>query len=228
MTRSTVSLVMTAWNAEAFIEEALRSVLAQSTPPSEIIVVDDGSTDGTGELARSLDERVLVLRQDNAGIGPARTAGIARSTGDLIAFLDADDLWLPRKLERQVGVLDADPAVDAAFCLMDEFLDGGAPPPGTRPPQQGVAAILVGAALVRRSVIERLGSFASTPVGEWVGWWARARALGVREHVVPEVLFRRRIHADNNSRRNDDQGRTFLAVARSHLRATRARDGEPA
>ena len=88
------------------------------------------------------------------------------------------------------------------------------------------------ACLVRRHVIDRLGSFASTPVGEWVGWWARARALGVREHVVPEVLFRRRIHADNNSRRNDDRGRTFLEVARQHLQATRTpattRDGEPA
>jgi hypothetical protein len=80
-----------------------------------------------------------------------------------------------------------------------------------------VPAALSGAALLRRELVERLGPFPTTPVSDWLGWWSRARSIDVREHVVPEVLFRRRIHGGNNSVRRFDEGRTLLAVARAHL-----------
>jgi glycosyltransferase involved in cell wall biosynthesis len=217
-----VSLVMTAWNAERHIAEALQSALDQTRPPDEIIVVDDGSTDETGEVAAGF-AGVTVVRQDNQGVGAGRNTGIAAAHGALLAFLDADDLWLPHKLERQRDVLEAEPTVGAVFCLVDEFLDlpEGAPATAVRAPHLGVAAPLSSCALLPRPVVESLGPLPTTLVGEWVGWWSQARAQGVTEHIVPEVLVRRRIHGSNNSLRREPDEAIFLKIARAHRRASR-------
>jgi glycosyltransferase involved in cell wall biosynthesis len=224
VTTDRVSVVMPAWNAERFIEEALRSILDQTVPPAQVVVVDDGSTDATAHLAASVGGPVTVIRQAHAGIGRARTAGVAATTSEFVALLDADDLWLPTKLERQLAVMDACPETDAVFCHIEEFSDPvDVPPPGVRRPSAVVAAALTSAALLRRPLLDRLGPFPTTLVGDWAGWWARARAQGVREEFVPEVLVRRRLHGSNNSHLLDDQGRTMLAVARAHRQAMRDR-----
>ena len=222
MTTDRVAVVMPAWNAERYIEEALGSILDQTVPPAVIVVVDDGSTDGTARLAASVDASVRVIRRRHAGIGAARSAGIAATTSEFVALLDADDVWLPRKLERQLAVMDAHPATDAVFCHIEEFSDPvDVPPPGVRLPMGTVAAALTSAALLRRRLLDRLGPFATTPVGDWARWWAQARAQGVQEEFVPEVLTRRRLHATNNSFLRADQGRTMLAIARAHRQALR-------
>ena len=224
MTTDRVAVVIPAWNAERFIQEALASALAQTLRPATIVVVDDGSTDATARVAASAHRSVRVIRRDHAGIGAARTAGVAATTSELVAFLDADDLWLPDKLERQLAEMDADRSMDAVFCHIDEFYDPvDAPPVTVRPPRRSVPAALTSAALLRRDLVERLGPFAKTPVGEWAEWWARARAQGVREACVPEVLVRRRLHARNNSHLQDDEGKTFLGIARAHCHAVRQR-----
>lgn len=224
MTTDRVSVVMPAWNAERFIEEALRSILDQTVPPAVIVVVDDGSTDATARLAASVGGSVTVIRLPHVGIGAARTAGIAATTSEFVALLDADDLWLPRKLERQLAAMDAHPATDAVFCHTEEFSDPvDVPPPGVRHPRGPVAAALTSAALLRRPLLDRLGPFATTAVGDWASWWAQARAQGVREEFVPEVLARRRLHGHNNSHLRADQGQTMLAIARAHRQALRER-----
>jgi glycosyltransferase involved in cell wall biosynthesis len=218
-----VSVVIAAFDAERFVEEAIRSALDQTTPPDEVIVVDDGSADATAAIAESIDERVTVLRCEHRGPGPSRNVGIAVASRDLIAFLDADDLWLPRKLERQLAAFAADPGRDAVFCLVDEFVDGVDPVSGdVRAPRTGYAATLPSSALLRRELVDRVGAFAHVPVRDWIQWWARARSLGVHEHVVPEVLLRRRIHGRNNSLVHRGDGRTFLQIARTHLQDLRA------
>jgi glycosyltransferase involved in cell wall biosynthesis len=222
----TVSLVMTAWNAERFLGEALESVVAQTQPPDEVVVVDDGSTDGTAALAVSFGSRLAglqVLRREHEGIGSARNAGIAACTGQLVCFLDADDLWLPTKQARQLEAFAERPDLDAAFCLVDEFLDESAGDRGraVRAPKARVSGALVSGAMLRRELLDRAGPFGTTRLGEWVAWWAQVRAVGVHEHVVPEVLIRRRIHDDNNSARESDDGAVFLAAARAHRRGRR-------
>lgn len=219
MTAAAVSVVMPARNAARFIEEAIRSALDQTAAPARIVVVDDGSDDDTATIAAGLDERVVVHRHEHRGIGASRDAGLALADTDLIAFLDADDVWLPRKLELQLAALAEHPQFDAVFCLFDEFLDGVTPEAdGVRPPRLGQAAPLVCGALLRRSVIERVGPFTASPLGDWVRWWGRARAIGIAEHIVPEVLWRRRIHGLNNSHARADDGRTYLALVRAHRR----------
>src|ERR1700760_1597013 len=100
---SSVTVVIPAYNAEAWVGDAIRSALNQTCPPGEIIVVDDGSSDATA--SRAAEYPVRVIRQSNAGPGAARTTGIRASSGEWIALLDADDCWLPSKLERQLPLL---------------------------------------------------------------------------------------------------------------------------
>ena len=101
----TISVIIPAWNAERHIVRAIRSVLAQTRPADEIIVVDDGSIDGTAEAVRTFGDQVRLIRQPNGGASVARNTGIAAATGEWIAFLDADDEWLPEKLELQEQLL---------------------------------------------------------------------------------------------------------------------------
>lgn len=96
-----ISVIIPAWNAERHIGRAIGSVLAQSRPAEEIIVVDDGSTDGTAQAVRAFGKAVRLIEQPNAGVSVARNTGIAAATGNWIAFLDADDEWMPDKLRFQ-------------------------------------------------------------------------------------------------------------------------------
>ncbi|HWR53531.1 MAG TPA: glycosyltransferase family A protein [Bryobacteraceae bacterium] len=109
-----ISIVIPLYNKVKYITRALSSVAGQTFRDFEAIVVDDGSTDGSGELAAGFpDRRFRVIRQENAGPGAARNRGLAEATGDLVAFLDSDDAWLPDYLERSVALLDSEEEVDA-------------------------------------------------------------------------------------------------------------------
>jgi glycosyltransferase involved in cell wall biosynthesis len=117
----TVTAVIPAHNAAPFIGEALDSVLHQTIPPTEIIVVDDGSTDGTPAVARRCDPLVHVIEQPQRGVSAARNAGIAAAKGEFIAFLDADDVWAPPKIERQLAAFARQPDATWSFTWYYEF-----------------------------------------------------------------------------------------------------------
>jgi glycosyltransferase involved in cell wall biosynthesis len=120
-----ISVIIPAYNAAAYIERALRSVLNQSRPADEIIVINDGSTDGTSEVLKRYEGKIRIIEQANAGVSAARNAGIRAAAGDWIAFLDADDEWLPEKLRLQSELLTANPALcwitsNFLFCRCQE------------------------------------------------------------------------------------------------------------
>lgn len=123
---ATCTVIIPAYNCEEFLPACLESVCAQSMPNLEILVVDDGSTDGTAAVVTEFskkDGRVkLLLQPTNLGVAAARNRGVREATGDYIAFLDADDLWLPEKLEKQLAFLNetkADLCYTAASCIND-------------------------------------------------------------------------------------------------------------
>jgi glycosyltransferase involved in cell wall biosynthesis len=122
-----VSVIIPAYNVEAYIAETIESALQQTRSVSEVIVVDDGSTDRTAEVAESVGKIVRVYRQDNAGASAARNFALDHASGDLIAFLDADDLWEPRKLELQIAYLKGHPEIGTVTSSFSVFGTGVRP-----------------------------------------------------------------------------------------------------
>ena len=123
---SEVSVIIPAWNAEAYLAETIESALAQTRPPAEIIVVDDGSEDGTLAVAERYAPRVRAIRKANGGPASARNEAIRNASGDYLAFLDCDDLWVPDKLAEQVAFLDAHPEVGLVYGQALMFRQQGA------------------------------------------------------------------------------------------------------
>lgn len=116
-----ISVMIGVYNGAAYLGEAIDSVLAQDYRPLELIVVDDGSDDGSGDVARQYPE-VRCVSQERRGAGAARNAGVELAGGDFFAFLDADDRFTPGKLARQMEALAADPALEAVFGHVREFV----------------------------------------------------------------------------------------------------------
>ena len=117
-----VSVVIPAYNMARYVGASIESVLAQTLPPDEVIVVDDGSSDQTAKVVEEFAAHVRLLRQEHMGYTVAMNRGIQEATGSLLAFQDADDLWEPEKLERQCAAIDTNPDVDAVFGHMECFL----------------------------------------------------------------------------------------------------------
>jgi glycosyltransferase involved in cell wall biosynthesis len=198
---TSVSVIVPLHNDEAHLDEALRSILDQTRPPEQVIVVDDGSTDASVEVARRYLPQITLLAQANQGAAGARNTGIAAATGDVIAFLDADDLWTADSLQRRLDILEADPKVDAVYGLVEQFISpevDAATRERIHLPEGRTAARLNGAILVRRRVFDRIGVFdPALKVGEMIDWSARLQDSGAKVAVVEDLVMRRRIHGAN-------------------------------
>ena len=221
-----VSVVIPAWNAAATIGETLESIARQTLPPGEVILVDDGSTDATAEAAQSAHPEIRVFRQRQAGPAAALNRGMRECSGSLLAFLDADDLWVPRKLEIQLAMLDGDPQADAVIGNMETFLCPSMNAETARRyrlPEKPQIARLLGALLVRRAAFDRVGAFAEDlRLGYSIDWFDRARAIGLRLAIAEDTVFRRRIRPGSLSHRNREKDRVYLEVARRALARRRA------
>lgn len=218
-----VSVVIPLFNAARFIGEALASVAAQTRPVAQVVVVDDGSTDGSGEIA-ARHPGVVLVRQANAGVAAAVRAGLKLTDGEWIAFLDADDRWMPDKTEQQASVLETEPAVDAVFGLARRFVmepDGGERVLDTLPGWSRCGG------LFRRALLEQCGNFTGEGAGhDFMDWVLRAREAGARLELRPDLVFERRIHADNYGRRDRErQRRAYFETIRSALARRRAAAG---
>jgi glycosyltransferase involved in cell wall biosynthesis len=121
----TVSVIIPAYNYGRYLRDAIDSALAQTYPPLEVIVVDDGSTDETQSVVAAFGDRIRTMRQANAGVAVARNNGIQMARGEYIALLDSDDIWMPRKLELQMALFEADPALGLVHCGCETFDDAG-------------------------------------------------------------------------------------------------------
>ena len=225
---SDVSVVIVARDAERYIGEALASVAAQTVAPREVLVVDHASTDATAEIAHAHGAR--VVRHVTGTIATARNVGIAHARGAAIAFLDADDLWLPRKLERQLAQLAARPELGFVGCLLRLFCSDAAKPgwwkPAWNDPQASEPALLSSAVVIRRSAFDVAGLYdESNGVAEDVEWTARAQDRGIPRAVVGEVLLERRVHASSVSLDHDLAVSRMLGVLRSSIARKRVIDG---
>jgi glycosyltransferase involved in cell wall biosynthesis len=223
-----VCVVIPAWNAASTIGEAIESVVRQRLPPDEIILVDDGSTDGTADAARRTHAGVRVLAQPRSGAAAAMNRGIEAGGSSLLAFLDADDLWSADKLALQLGWLERSLDVDGILGRVEMFLCPSATAEAAsryRVPEGPEPAWLTGALLVRRDVFERVGPFdEGLVVGFAIDWFDRARAAGVRLAMPEETVLYRRIRPGSLSHRNPQRNRAYLEVARRALLRRRSAD----
>lgn len=196
-----VTVVVPVYNGERFVAEAIESVLGQRTPPTQVVIVDDGSTDGTRGVLAGFAGQVTVVSQENRGQSAARNAGILAATEPFVGFCDADDCWVPDKLERQLEAL-ADQTFDAAFGHVREFTSAAADEAAAsvRAPMRYVPGWLPSVMLVTRTGFDRVGAFdEGLRSGEFIEWLDRARAASLRTCMLDEVLVLRRIHGRNSS-----------------------------
>jgi glycosyltransferase involved in cell wall biosynthesis len=201
-----ISCIVPVFNGERFLGEALDSILAQTYRPVELIVVDDGSTDATAQVAARYTRHVSYLRQEHSGSAAAKNNGLRAAQGDLIAFLDADDLWHADKLSRQRDRLLELPELTLCFTRFQNFwipeLAHEAERYRNDPMAAPLAAWSIGTLLVARAVFARLGPFREQLRGnENMLWFLHAAGQGATIEVLPEVLMRRRIHELNDCRR---------------------------
>jgi glycosyltransferase involved in cell wall biosynthesis len=221
-----VTVAITVYDGAPYLAEAIESVLAQSYRRFELIVLDDGSTDGSGEIAQSYGSALRFARQENAGLGAARNSAIELAKGRYYAFLDADDRFVPGKLERQMQILDAQPEVDMVFGHMSEFVSPEIDESARallREPVSDEPWRTPNLMLVRREAFDRVGPFSDTlRVGIGVDWYARAVENGLKEAVPPFVVLERRLHTSNNGIRQRDSRHQYLHVLKQSLDRKRA------
>jgi glycosyltransferase involved in cell wall biosynthesis len=209
-----VSVVVAVYNGARYLSSALDSVFAQNYQPLEVIVVDDGSTDGTAAVAR-FNPAVRYIYQANQGVAAARNTGIAAASGDLIALQDADDLWVDGKLAIQVGYLQADPEADGTMGMALNFVDGN--PLGQDAKQTGDRVGLM-TLVARRSLYDRVGGYdPAYRIGSDMDWFSRARDAGATIVTLPRILVYRRVHRDNLSRPPDTRVSSLLHTFRASI-----------
>ncbi|MGD0731345.1 MAG: glycosyltransferase family A protein [Terracidiphilus sp.] len=198
-----VSVVIPVRNGARYLGEAIKSVLGQEQIDVEVIVVDNGSSDGSGALAESFGAPVRVVGEGRLGAANARNAGVRLARGEYLAFLDADDVWASGKLNRQVRELEARKDLDMVFTFGENFLS----PELTEAQGREVSYkaeigpfIIPSTMLARRESFVRVGEIPELREGEFIAWYGLAVSLGLRSEIIPEALFRRRVHLSNSTR----------------------------
>lgn len=224
----TVSCIIPVFNGEDWVGESLDSVLGQTRPPDEVIVVDDGSTDATAEILETYRDRIRSVRQENSGPGAARNRGITLSNGVLIAFQDADDIWLPEKLERQLLRFEERPELELSLshlrCFwIEELREREAALQGHPLTRPSVPGWVLQTVVARRDTLIRVGPFAEDlEIVDDTDWFLRARELGVVSEMLPDVLVLRRFHHSNLTGDRNLSGKLLDVVARSVARRRQA------
>jgi glycosyltransferase involved in cell wall biosynthesis len=230
-----VSTVIAAYNAERTIGQAIDSALAQTCLGHEIVVVNDGSADGTGLILDRYRGRLRVIHQSNQGAAAARNAGVAHARGKYIAFLDSDDLWLPGKLDRMVAELERYPSASLAFSEYSTFSDGGGEfgdsslghsPSIQEMMETSLPPILTSTWVLLKKTFERSGGFCREFSGGqgFEDSWLLLILRELGEFVyIPEVFTRYRI---NETCENADKYGRALATFVSLARARYGRKGK--
>jgi glycosyltransferase involved in cell wall biosynthesis len=221
-----VSVIIPVFNAASFLPQAVASIDRQGYHPLEIIVVDDGSTDNTAEVARSLASVSRYLYQENKGPSAARNLGLKQATGEFIAFLDADDQWPLGKLDLQLGRLRAEPQLDVVLGRIQYISLPGAAAIDLvfETEDRTLTHVHLGSGVYRRPVFERVGLFEeSLRYSEDVDWFMRAREEDISMVILGDVTLLYYLHAGNMTREMTVERSNLAAVMRLSLERRRRR-----
>lgn len=228
ITRTDVSVIIPVYNGELYLAEAIDSVLSQSLPPSEIVIVDDGSTDRSPATAKRFDSAVRYFYQKNMGTAAARNRGIIEARGNFFAFLDQDDIWEPQKLEIQINAFQNDSGLDIVFGHVQQFFGSELEEEikgRIRCPDRPEPGYLPSAMLIKRESVFRVGLFETEwKIGEWADWYVRASELGLNIRMLTDTVTRRRIHKGNKGILQHTMRKEYAQILKASLDRRRARD----
>lgn len=204
-----VSVLIPTYNCGQFLGQALDSVLAQTFTDFEIIVVDDGSTDNTAEVVAGYPQ-VKYIPREHGGVSVTRNAAVAEATGEFVVFLDADDMWVPEKLAKQVAYMDEHPDCMLVFTKAANFYHNAEPDRTERQQELYNSSLerCIITCAIRRAVFEKYGVFRTDyPHGEDTQFMFRLSISGLSlDHCIPEELYLRRIHSNNISLTHESAG----------------------
>ena len=224
-----ISVIIPVYNGKRYLAEAIESVLSQTYRPIEVIVVDDGSGDGSAAIIQRIihkyGELIRYRYQPNAGVGQARNRGVELALGEFLAFLDQDDLWLPNKLTSQIEALTNALSLDIVFGHVDHFyspeLDANVRE-RLQHPGRTMPGYHQGAMLIRRDTFNRVGPFKTNgQFGHFLDWYTRAQDQKLVIEMRPEVVMLRRIHAANTSTKERENRSEYAQVLGQVLRRRR-------
>jgi glycosyltransferase involved in cell wall biosynthesis len=223
-----VSVIIPVYNCEKYLAEAITSVLTQTYQNLEIIVVDDGSTDGSAEVAKSFGSSVRYYFHTNRGLGATRNRGMELIKGDFFAFLDADDIWLENKLIHQLEFLQNNPEVNLVFGLTQQFispeLDEIIKSRIDCPPQP-MSGYIPSALLGTKNAWMRAGKFDTNwKLGEFIDWYAKTMEIGLKSYMLPEIVFKRRLHTTNMGIRERQHRVDYIHILKASLDRRRSKD----
>ena len=217
-----ISAIIPVYNGEKYLRAAVESILHQGYEALEIIVVDDGSSDNSYELALSLPS-TRCFRQANLGCAAARNDGVRAAHGEVLTFLDADDLWVTDKIRTQMNAMQDHPDRQLVAGFVEEFHDGTVSSESARSRRNnGQRAYTIGALMINKRDFVRVGFLnESLRFGEFMDWRSRALSAGLEEWVLPSVVLRRRLHDHYTTRCANVARRGYLRAIREHLNRKR-------
>lgn len=218
------SVIIVVQNGERYLDRAIESAIEQTHPPDRIIVVDGCSTDNTAQIAKSYSE-VCYLQQQGKGLANARNTGIDTATGELLAFLDADDYWSRDKLAIQLESFIQNPAIQYSYANVKLFLEPGCELRHGFDRQQFDRAQIgrtPGTLVARKSLFDRIGKFnPNFTIGCDVEWFTRAKDYQIAAAFVPQVLLYKRVHDTNLSSNVKTNREELLTVIKQSLHRQR-------
>lgn len=218
-----ISCIVTSFNSEKYIAEAIRSILNQTYKHIEIIIADGGSTDKTKDVVQQLNSGIKFITQKGLSPAETRNLGFNSSSGKYIAFLDADDLWHPEKLTRQMNCFAENPEIDLCITYAEMFwsedLNNEKFFFKDHPRTKSIPGYATTTLLAKKNVFEITGKFNKdlwfTDATEW---FIRAKGLGLKIHIIEEPLTYHRMHQSNLTKRKSEESREeFLALVKSVL-----------
>lgn len=225
-----ISVVIPVYNGERFLGDAIQSILQQKGVSVEILVIDDGSSDNTAEIARGFGDRIRLIQQSNRGAAAARNRGIRESTAGILGFLDADDLYADDKLSMQLLRLEQNPQVDIVmgqrkYLMLEKDL--GEEVCFAEYPDEHLS-LQFGCGLFRRRVFERIGPLAENMkyCEDW-DWFMRAREASVSLLMHRHIVLHQRIHTANSTRQREAGAKFTLEMVRRSLARRRAGNHQP-
>lgn len=222
-------MIIPVFNGERYLEQAIQSVVKQSYPPLEIIVIDDGSEDGSARIAKRHEPLLRYSYQKHMGLSAAKNRGIELAKGQYFAWLDSDDVWEVDKLDLQMKAFENHPDVEIVFGHMQHFFSPELDEESRkkiRLKTESMPGYSPCALLVKREAFFKVGLFElKWELGQDIHWFLRAREKGLKTLMLPDLVFRRRIHANNIGRTRQQFRHHYIQIIKESMDRRRRAEG---